>query len=271
MDKNQSTEKAEVKVTSPKAVAKAAKINKEAAKPVVSRYVIQHTHNPADDKPKPKPKQKVDPRIGRAKHLLSQVDLWEAKAKEAEDRVETHPLVEAIEAVKMDTEWLDREINQRTEAAYAKRQGGLSACSQADLHQEEAERLQREARRLREAARVMRSEADALDADNRRAFAQSLQDGPHSKLKSLEKQFNTETHRIAKQGREARRKADKMRDRLKDLLAEIAPLLEEETEGHTTGECLACEAGLPVRMLKVKSKKEMLDEETEENKESGDE
>ncbi len=216
MDKNPPNEKPQAEVATD-----------DKPKPKAMRYVVSHIHNPTDEKPKPKPK-KQDPRIGRAKRLLEQVEMLNRQANEAEAEVETHPLVDDIEAAKMHTDWLDREINQRTEAAYQKRQGAMRDCAQADLHQDEAERLQREARRLREGARVMRSEADDLDKENRRAFAQSQQDGPHSRLKDLEKRFNTETHRIAKKGREARKKAEKLRDRLRKLLEEIAPLLEQE-------------------------------------------
>lgn len=201
-------------------------MNKPADNGEVTRYVVEHIHRPAEDKRPGSKGKKPDPRIGRAKRLKEQIELLEERVKEALDTLESHPLVADIEEAHLAAEWIDREIQQRQSVATYKMDKAMAHLMSATDCQEKAEDLQKEAARLRESARELKQDATNLQAEDRRSLACSRNTGPHGRLQQLQKEYNTKTHRVSRQGREAEQKAAKLRAKLAVLLEEIAPLLE---------------------------------------------
>jgi hypothetical protein len=199
-------------------------------KTVTSRMVVQHTHKVSDGKPKETDPVRQDVRIGRAKRLLEEAEQWEAKAASAIDRLKEHPLATSIAEAKLETDKLEQGWEAKRVEAVNNREAAVVANAEASKKENEADRLKKAARQFRERAQDFEKQAHKLDDTIKAESGASRENGLHRKLKTLEKQFNTATHKIAKQGREARSKAARIRVRLNCLLKEIAPLLQDEGE-----------------------------------------
>lgn len=202
-------------------------MNKDQPKTVTSRIVVQHTHKVSNGKPVKKQAPKQDPRIGKARRLLDEVELLEERAETAEAAVLAHPLAEDLADLRIQVEWLETGLANKSRLADARCDKADELLDKSNAKAAEAEKWLAESRQLKNEASRLKNEARAILADNRRQLEASRQNGSHGRLRGLERQFNLATHKLAKKGREARVKAEKVRKRLNILLEEIAPLLQE--------------------------------------------
>lgn len=181
----------------------------------VSRYVIKHKHTPTESPKTPKSRSKTDPRVARVKYLFGQIRLLEKKAASAEAEVRDHPLQEELIGAREELEWESAMLAQQDRAC-RQYQVTIEACDEAI---EVAKQTIRDANRRKAALQAL---LNHKVAERTLALNRSMQPGGAiHREKALCKLLTSQTKRIAKHGREAHKKADKLRSRLTSLLEEL--------------------------------------------------
>jgi hypothetical protein len=205
-------------------------MNKQEKKPdpdvEVSRYVVRHVHKKQEDVPAPK-KVRVDPRIGRAKKLMDDIRLHQERVEAAKAAMESHGLLDEIAEVRLKVDWNNASRDKHLERSVALFDRSDRMIRFAGDKQTEADRLAGEARKLVNDAQVMRRKATALAAQVKRDDQDRRSSGDLSQLGDLQRRYNKATHHVAKKGREAARRVDKLKVKLAILVDEIRPLLDQ--------------------------------------------
>ena len=152
--------------------------------------------------------------IGTIRRMREEADLLDEKARKAVVEVGSHSLQAKVSAARVAAEEEQKSITAKVNTAREQRDLAVKEEGNVERCKRLIEGYKREANQSKARHVELTREADRLESDAAKAETTSRSQGLQRALTQIEKRFSQQTHSIAKKGREAAKRADRIRGHL---------------------------------------------------------